>query len=249
MWNRFQLKFAAKNIMSRHYWELFAAALVYTLVVYGASSLGGMFSQLASLPAIFMGMPAAVLDPEGTTGALIALSGATGISVLISAAVVVFITSPLETGRGRYFLESTQERINFGNLFYSFTGGHYGNIVFVNFIRSLFTFLWSLLFVIPGIIMGYAYAMVPYLLAENPTLDYRRALAISKEMTGGHKWDMFVLDLSFLGWNLLGTLACGIGILFVEPYYLSTHAQLYIALRAIALDRGIISLSELEGQQ
>lgn len=146
----------------------------------------------------------------------------------------VFITAPLETGASRYFLESTQERLNFGNLFYAFTSGKYGNIVFVNFLRSLFLFLWSLLLVIPGIVMGYAYSMVPYLLAENPALDYRRALSLSKDMTQGHKWEIFVLELSFIGWFLLGALACGLGTLFVNPYYHSTRAQLYVALRGVA---------------
>lgn len=249
MWNRYQLKQAAKDVMSRHYWELFAAALVYSLLVSGASSLSGAISQFASLPAALLSLPAAVDVPESAASFVLAMGGAVTIGSLIGIAANIFVISPLETGSSRYFLESTQERLNFGNLFYAFNCGKYGNVVFVNFIRSLFTFLWSLLLIIPGIVMAYAYSMVPYLLSENPGLDYRRAIALSKDMTEGHKWDIFVLDLSFIGWYLLGGLACGIGTLFVNPYYHSTHAQLYIALRAIALDRGIVKLEELEGAQ
>ena len=247
MWSRYQLKQAAKDIMSRHYWELFAAALVYGLISSGASSLAGVVSQVASLPAALLNL----INIEQSQDVLMsfgAMGGMIAIGTLVGAAVNVFITAPLETGASRYFLESTQERLNFGNLFYAFTSGKYGNIVFVNFLRSLFLFLWSLLLVIPGIVMGYAYSMVPYLLAENPALDYRRALSLSKDMTQGHKWEIFVLELSFIGWFLLGALACGLGTLFVNPYYHSTRAQLYVALRAIALDRGIVTLSELEGR-
>ena len=201
-----------------------------------------MGSQVASLPAALLNL----INIEQSRDVLIsfgAMGGMVAIGTLVGVAVNVFITAPLETGASRYFLESTQERLNFGNLFYAFTSGKYGNIVFVNFL-----FLWSLLLVIPGIVMGYAYSMVPYLLAENPALDYRRALSLSKDMTQGHKWDIFVLELSFIGWFLLGALACGLGTLFVNPYYHSTRAQLYVALRAIALDRGIVALSELEGR-
>ena len=89
--------------------------------------------------------------------------------------------------------------------------------------------------------------MAPFILAENPGIPANRAIQLSCDMTTGHKWEMFVLDLSFIGWYLLGALAFGIGIFFVNPYYHSTKAQLYLALRAIALDRQIITLQELEG--
>ena len=99
------------------------------------------------------------------------------------------------------------------------------------FLRTLYLFLWSLLFVIPGIVMGYAYQMVPYILAENPGMESKEALARSRAMTEGHKWNMFVLDLSFLGWAFLGLLTFGIGILFLMPYVLSTRAELYLRLK------------------
>lgn len=89
--------------------------------------------------------------------------------------------------------------------------------------------------------------MVPFLLAENSSIPPSRAIEMSIQMTDGHKWRMFVLDLSFIGWFLLGALPIGIGILFVLPYYDTTQAQLYVALRAIALDRRFIELSQLNG--
>ena len=76
----------------------------------------------------------------------------------------------------------------------------------------------------PGIIKSYAYRMVPYILADNPKMDAMEAIALSRKMMDGQKWNTFVLDLSFLGWYLLGILALGIGTLFVHPYKFSTDA-------------------------
>lgn len=99
------------------------------------------------------------------------------------------------------------------------------------FITDVFIFLWTLLLIIPGIIKTYAYAMVPYILSEEPELNYRDAIDRSIEMTNGHKWRMFVLDLSFIGWYLLGAMLCFVGTFFVHPYYYATQAELYLTLK------------------
>lgn len=77
----------------------------------------------------------------------------------------------------------------------------------------------------------YCYLMVPYILAENPDMKTMEVLRLSKEMMDGQKWNAFVLGLSFLGWQLLGTLLCGIGTFFVQPYVDATFAELYAVLR------------------
>ena len=82
-----------------------------------------------------------------------------------------------------------------------------------------------------SIYFQYCYLMVPYILAENPDMKAREALRLSKEMMDGQKWNAFVLGLSFLGWQLLGTLLCGIGTFFVQPYVDATFAELYAVLR------------------
>ena len=89
-----------------------------------------------------------------------------------------------------------------------------------------------LLFIIPGIIKSYEYTCVPYILAEHPEMDYREVLDRSVAMTDGHKFDIFVLALSFIGWNLLGTLLFGIGTLFVIPYIQLTNGEMYAFLRS-----------------
>ena len=121
----------------------------------------------------------------------------------------------------------------------------YRNVVKVMFMKNLFIFLWSLLFVIPGIYKAYQYRMVDYLMAENPYMTYQRALELSRQMTDGEKFNIFILELSFFGWLFLGALACGIGVFFVNPYIEATFAELYAALRAKAFATGMTDASEL----
>ena len=111
---------------------------------------------------------------------------------------------------------------------------------------NLFIFLWSLLCVIPGIYKEYQYYYIPYLLAENPYMSFDRAKELSIAMTDGEKMDIFVLDLSFIGWYLLGAIIL-IGGIFVNPYAQATYAELYAAARSKAMDTGITGPDELSG--
>jgi uncharacterized membrane protein len=149
-------------------------------------------------------------------------------------------------GEKRYFLEGTQYRFDMNNILHGFTCGKYGNIVFTLLLKDILLALWTMLFIIPGIVKGYAYALTPYILAENPNIKPTQAINLSCRMTKGHKWEMFVLGLSFIGWYLLGALAFGIGTALVVPYDRATHAQFYLALRSEALHKGVVSLEELE---
>lgn len=100
------------------------------------------------------------------------------------------------------------------------------------FLRVLYVVLWSLLFIIPGIIASYSYAMTPFLMVEHPELTPKQAIAASKEMMDGHKTDLFFLDLSFLGWDLLNVLTLGIGTLWLNPYRNAAYAAFYRELQA-----------------
>ena len=99
------------------------------------------------------------------------------------------------------------------------------------FMMNLKIFLWSLLFIIPGIIKAYEYRMVPYILAEHPEMSYSEVLEASSRMMDGQKMNAFILDLSFIGWEILSSITAGIvGIFWVNPYYYSTDAELYLEL-------------------
>ncbi|MBQ9733117.1 MAG: DUF975 family protein, partial [Clostridia bacterium] len=94
-------------------------------------------------------------------------------------------------------------------------------------LRSIYIFLWSLLFVIPGIMASYSYALVHYVMAEDPSLTAREALRESKEIMRGNRWRLFCLLLSFIGWDILGALTLGIGYLWITPYREAAIAAFY----------------------
>ena len=91
----------------------------------------------------------------------------------------------------------------------------------------VYTFLWSLLFVIPGIIKGLSYSMSLYILAENPDMTASEAIEESKRIMDGHKWELFVLELSFIGWYLLASLTFGIVLVYLIPYQRMTLVNFY----------------------
>lgn len=103
----------------------------------------------------------------------------------------------------------------------------------VTLLVGFYTFLWSLLFIIPGIIKGYSYSMSMYVLADNKGMSARECIAESKKMTNGHKAELFVLDLSFIGWYLLSCLTCGLAMLYVVPLINATHANVYETIKPV----------------
>ncbi|MDO4743103.1 MAG: DUF975 family protein [bacterium] len=103
----------------------------------------------------------------------------------------------------------------------------------VTFLIGWFTFLWSMLFVIPGIIKSYSYSMSMYVLAENKGKPALECIEESKTMTNGHKGELFVLDLSFIGWILLGIITIGIAYIWVVPYMEATYANAYQSLKPV----------------
>ena len=157
---------------------------------------------------------------------------------------------PLQVGASRFFLESRPGyKAPFQRIGHGFVE-NYGNVFLTGLFKWLFTLLWSLLFLIPGIVRSFGYFAVPYLLAENPNLKPQRALQLSLQMTRGYKWDLFVLNLSFLGWFLLSGISFNIaGIFYVNPYYQATLAEAYRFLRENAMANGYTNRSELPGTQ
>ena len=112
----------------------------------------------------------------------------------------------------------------------------------------LFIFLWSLLLVIPGIIKSYAYFAAPYILAEFPSVRATDALKLSMRMTDGYKGDVFIMSLSFIGWQFLSVFTLGLlGILYVNPYYYTSMAGMYQELKMNAIYRGSVRYEELMG--
>ena len=173
-------------------------------------------------------------SPEGK--AVAAIVGVTVVIVVLVAVAVgiamrVFIFNPLEAGCQNFLLRNATGESDLGDLAQGFTPDYWRNVKTL-FLRDLFRFLWGLLLIVPGIIKSYSYRMAPYILADNPELSGTEVLTLSRQMMDGHKWKTFVLDLSFIGWNLLSALTLGmLGIFYVNPYRFCTNAELYRELK------------------
>ncbi len=100
------------------------------------------------------------------------------------------------------------------------------------FLRGLYVFLWSLLFIIPGIVKSFSYAMTPFILAEHPELSANEAITRSREMMDGHKGELFILRLTFIGWDILAGLTLNLGYLLLNPYCNAADAAFYRQLQA-----------------
>lgn len=165
------------------------------------------------------------------------------VAFLLSISFSLFVSMPVQVGGAGWFRRSVNaENPTIGSLFSTFKSGHYLTTIGTMFMYNLYIFLWSLLCLIPGIIKGYSYMMVPYIKSENPNLSADECINMSRQMTDGHKADLFYLDLSFIGWFILSICTCCIlGILYVYPYYNSTKACAYEALKAEAINSGKLS--------
>ncbi len=110
----------------------------------------------------------------------------------------------------------------------------YGRYLGGSLLVSIFTILWALLLIIPGIIKAYAYAMTPYIMKDQPELSAVDCIDRSMSMMNGYKWKLFLLDLSFIGWWLLSILTLGIGMLWLNPYVYCSRAQFYEELKKLS---------------
>ncbi len=223
MWTRAQLKANGKMNFKKNYWPCVVASLVLAAAT-GASS-GGVSNSASN-----------TVQSEGISGIdpsiIMAILAAISVVLVIAIAIDIFVMNPLEVGAQRFFIVNRQvEKADLKEIAFAFKN-MYMNVVKTIFLRDIFLFLWSCLFIIPGIVKSYSYRMVPYILAENPEMNSSDAITLSRNMMNGNKWAAFVLDLSFIGWNLLGALLCLIPTVFyVAPYQNATNAELYTAIK------------------
>lgn len=240
MLTRAELKSRAKACLRHYYWWAFLACLIAGLLG-GGNDMGNFKFNASSSTKANSGAAGSYMGntiPDAVNPRLLIGTLSIFLVVLLIICVVgfvwrTFVGSPIRVGCCRFFMESREkmESAGIGRLFHVFESGKYGNVVKTMFMRNLFIVLWTLLLVIPGIIKSYQYYLVPYIMQDDPRMNYRDALALSKDMMDGYKWNLFVLRLSFIGWEILGVLCCGIGMAFVIPYEEATFAEFYAERR------------------
>ncbi|MGN0609166.1 MAG: DUF975 family protein [Oscillospiraceae bacterium] len=221
--DRIRIKENAKTHYELNKWNNVLVILIYTLVSGGVSVVEKVGDG----------------DKFGLAAAMIGIIGSVA---------SLFVTSIIFMGVTVWFQRAIhREKLDVGEMFCAFKEKYTDNVLLV-FLKGLFVFLWTLLFVVPGIIKAYSYSMAEYIKMENPNISPSRAIDISKAMTEGHKMDLFVLDLSFFGWHMLSALTFGIlEVVYVGPYYYAAKAFAYEEIKAEAIASGRVDAGELGG--
>lgn len=254
MWSSEILKSNAKTAISgKKYWTAFLLMAVFTLVPTVLEKITG-YEKIndALIEAVIYGLPMPDLGQAlGYNFAFILFS--------------LLVLTPILVGLCGFFVRNHFNTGKPSDLFLVFRGG-YGNVVLVSFVTNLLISLWSLLLLVPGMIKGIQYSMVPFLLSDNPGLSGRRAREISRKMTEGQKSEIFVLMLTFIGWfilpiviavfisfiaiatlglDIISQVIVEVGTAMVMVYFHATFAELYIFLRDRAIQTGMVQPEEL----
>lgn len=233
MWNRAELKMRGNMAFKKNYVSAVVVALL--MGIFGTVSGESSARRVSENSDIYSGN---FFNAGMITGLL---TGIATVVILIVLVAKVFVGNLLKMGGYRFFILNQTAQPGIGTLLDGFRSGHYVNIVLTMFLRDLFTALWSLLLVVPGIVKHYEYLMVPYIIAENPAMDYKEAFQISKQMMDGEKMEAFIMDLSFLGWYLLSAVTCGLlAIFYVNPYVQASFAEMYTFNKQKAYQEGYI---------
>ena len=254
MWTSADLKTKGKAAFKRNYWLCVLAGFLFTISVGTSGSIAynltmnstsatedyeteveveveDAWAELENDIASEFGIKN--LDLETVmTGMFIGILVLFVVISIIKLLLKLLVFGPLEVGCVNFFKKNAYENGKFESIGLGFQKENYKNIMFTMFLRHIYTFLWTLLFIIPGIYKAYEYRMIPYLLSDCPDMSRKDAFRISKEMMKGNKMDALFLDLSFIGWILLTIPTCGLlAIFYVQPYIAATDAELFIAIR------------------
>lgn len=240
MWTRELLKTNAKEIFKRNYWPCVGVSLVLGVLTGGVGTVAGRARGNTGISynhyeSGYYG------DSSGGFMVSVVVAILAILVVLATIAFTIFAANVFKVGGCSFFIKNRTMTGTFNNILDAFKSGHYGNVVLTMFFYDLYIALWSLLFVIPGVIKSYEYRMVPYILAENPGMDRKQVFEISKRMMNGQKMNTFILDLSFVGWGILAAITCGIaGVFYVTPYIYATNTELYAFNKVQAYNEGYI---------
>ncbi|MBQ2764896.1 MAG: DUF975 family protein [Firmicutes bacterium] len=217
--SRKEIKLSAKNDLSGRWGTAIGAMLLATYIP----------SMVVSIPGSIFSFVYGMAMELGSY----AMAGISYILMMVLMLVPTFlIVAPLLMGYIYFSLRIARHQDANATMPYrAFTKGVYGRVTFGYFMMTLFITLWSFLFIIPGIIKSFSYAMMPYIMMDNPNKTWKEALEESKQMMNGHKWDFFVLVMSFFGWLLLVGLTWGILVVYVGPYMQQAQANFYRALK------------------
>lgn len=205
-----------------------------------AALLGALLTGASFLPQLEAEIPAPYLPAlqrfanwlnEGIRIGDVTLKLRTGLFTLPA----FILGGTLQLGYAQFLLKQHDgKETEFKDLFSQFD--RFGTGFAQSFLRTLYTALWSLLFIIPGIVKSYSYAMTPFILAEHPDMTASDAIRRSMDMMDDYKMDLFILELTFFGWNILASMTLNLGRLALNPYENAARAAFYRQLQAKTRD-------------
>lgn len=221
-----QLREKAWNSLKGKYWIAFAVVIVMGIIC----SIGSAFISFGQDLSEVLGLvDPAEMDEVMTTGALV-LNGVVIMSSIIGLLISLFVGNAATVGLCNYFIRNTDSKPSFKDAFSGFKVS-YGRNTVTLLLVGIKTVLWSILFIIPGIIKTYEYAIIPYILADDGEISSKDAFKKAKQMMKGNKWRLFKLEFSFIGWYFLCFLTIGIGTFFLIPYISAATAEFYVELK------------------
>lgn len=228
-------------------------SILSVLIVLGVGfGVGMALSMVTAVPTIFTGVMGAASElSTGTEKTAISAGYVIGmVFVYIIEMAAAIGLYPLTLGLFGWYRKSIFQKTSLGEMFAPYKKEHILSNIGTMLLTQIFTFLWTLLFIVPGIIKSYSYSQVSFIKTENPNIPARRAIELSEIMMNGHKGDLFYLHLSFIGWGILSVFTGHIlGIVYVFPYLYSALSFAYLEVKADAIAKGLIDASEFEYAQ
>lgn len=219
MYTRAELKQNAKNALKGKW----GSAILATIIFVGISFTVAFVLKLIEN---FVGIGTLLVSKNIEIVPLVSL-----IVSIITSILEILVIAPMTIGLYSYFLNLSEENKPSVEIIFDGFKKSFSNSVIMNILITVYTFLWTLLFIIPGIIKAYSYSMAFYIMAENPSISAGEAIKESMRIMNGHKMELFFLQLSFIGWAILAMFTCGIGFLWLVPYMNKTTANFYQSIK------------------
>lgn len=242
MWSINELKQKGKIALKANYWKSVLCAFIISLLTQGTTIYSRFNSTSDNTQQKIDEINQSVNNLSQSEKAmaaglvLLTVAGFSLIIICITLVVKIFLLNPLQVGCYGFFNDNVR---NGDASLDSLTTGfsNYGHTFVTLFLRDIFLLLWTMLFIIPGIIKAYSYRMVPFIVRDDPDLSPTDVITLSREMMDGNKWRAFLFDLSFIGWVILGLLTFNlVNIFWTNPYRQNANAALYHELSRLDVE-------------
>ena len=221
-----ELRAKAWDSLKGKYWLAFVSTIITGLICSVGSFFVSYGQDMSEIPSM---VDQGHMDAVATAGAVVIAVMAL-VVVGVGCITNVFISNPAIIGSCNYYIKNVDSKPSLVEVFSGYKT-RYGRNIKTMLLVDIKLVLWSILFLIPGIIKSFEYAIIPYILADDAEISSKDAFKKAKQMMKGNKWRMFKLEFSFIGWFMLCVLTLGIGTFFLMPYVSATFAEFYMELK------------------